>query len=464
MSSIKERGDGYFVFGDAVSAAANACLNKEIFFELFNNFTCTASKMSVSECESTSIVIGECELLSIDGYEYAINVTGNGMSVNADTERGLIHGFLSLLELIEPLELEVGKEKLAVAVQRIWDKPDLEYRMIHLCFFPEQSPADIEKYLRVAAMLKCTHVVLELWGSVRLDSLPEIAWRDRSYSKDELRPIIKLARELGIEMIPMFNHWGHASQSRGKFGKHAILDQNPRLAHLFNRTGWAWRIDDERVKNLHKNIRLELIELFGEGEFFHIGCDEAIITSDEKPYIDVVNYVNEVAGELASRGRRTLMWGDMMLLKSRFDKTARYECNLTDEKIEKIMLDGLSRDIVIVDWQYNATEHPFKTSEHLKNCGFDVIVAPWDDGFTNGACAVKTADELSLKGVMHTTWHTLYRGMRPLNLVLRRAWDKNYEWSDDNMMYIGALVGKCAPAKDYESAGWSKVEIGTGIL
>jgi hypothetical protein len=128
------------------------------------------------------------------------------------------------------------------------------------------------------------------------------------------------------------------------------------------------------------------------------------------------------------------------------------------------MLDGLSRDIVIVDWQYNATEHPFKTSEHLKAHGFSVIVAPWDDGFANGACAVKTADELSIKGVMHTTWHTLHRGMRPLNLVLRRAWDKNYEWSDDNMMYIGALVGKCAPARGYENAGWSKKEIGTGIL
>lgn len=464
MSSVKERGEGYFIFGDSVSAVASACLNKEIFFELFNNFTCTASKMSLSECKSTSIVIGECDLLSTDGYEYAINVTGGGMSVNADTERGLIHGFLSLLELIEPQELDVGCERLAVPVQKIWDKPDTEYRMIHLCFFPEETPADIEKYLRVAAMLKCTHVVLELWGSVRLDSLPEIAWRDRSYSKDEIRPIIKLARDLGIEFIPMLNHWGHASQSRGRFGKHAILDQNPRLAHLFNRTGWAWKIEDARVRDLHRNIRLELMELFGEGEFFHIGCDEAIVTSDEKPYRDVVEYVNEVAGELASLGRRTLMWGDMILLKSRFDKAAKYECNLTDEKIEKLMLDGLSRDIVIVDWQYNATEHPFKTSEHLKDCGFEVMVAPWDDGFTNGACAVKTAQELSLLGVMHTTWHTRYRGMRPLNLVLRRAWDKDFEWSDDNMMYVGALVGKCAPAKDYESAGWSKQEIGTGIL
>jgi hypothetical protein len=154
----------------------------------------------------------------------------------------------------------------------------------------------------------------------------------------------------------------------------------------------------------------------------------------------------------------------MMLLRSRFDQSAKYECNLTDEKIEKIMFDGLSKDIVVVDWQYNATEHPFKTSEHLKNCGFDVIVAPWDDGIKNSVSAVKTADELSLPGVMHTTWHTIYRGMRILNLALRRAWDRDYVWNDENKMYVSALVGKCAPAKSFEDAGWSHKQIGTGIL
>ena len=464
MAHIKESGNGFFYFGKTVSAVANQCLNKKIFFELFNNFTCTASNMIISECSSTSFVIGDSELLPTNGYEFAINITENGVSVNADSERGLVHGFLSLIELIEPCELDVGCEKLAIPVQKIWDKPDLKYRMLHLCFFPEQTVSEIEKLVRVAAMLKCTHVVLEFWGSVRLDSLPEIAWRDKSYSKEEIRPIIKLAGDLGIEMIPMLNHWGHASQSRGKFGKHSVLDQNPRLAHLFNRTGWAWRVDDERVKKLHRSIRLELIELFGDGEFFHIGCDEAVITSDQKPYRDIVAYINEVADELASLGRRTLMWGDMMLLRSRFDQSAKYECNLTDEKIEKIMFDGLSKDIVVVDWQYNATEYPFKTSEHLKNCGFDVIVAPWDDGIKNSVSAVKTADELSLPGVMHTTWHTIYRGMRILHLALRRAWDRDYVWNDENKMYVSALVGKCAPAKSFEDAGWSHKQIGTGIL
>jgi hypothetical protein len=73
--------------------------------------------MIISECSSTSFVIGDCELLPTNGYEFAINITENGVSVNADSERGLVHGFLSLIELIEPCELDVGCEKLAIPVQ-----------------------------------------------------------------------------------------------------------------------------------------------------------------------------------------------------------------------------------------------------------------------------------------------------------------------------------------------------------
>ena len=88
MASKKEYGQGYFTFGDSVSATAHACLDKAIFFELFNNFSCTASIMRLSVCAETSFIIGECPVLSTDGYEYVINVTESGVSINADTERG----------------------------------------------------------------------------------------------------------------------------------------------------------------------------------------------------------------------------------------------------------------------------------------------------------------------------------------------------------------------------------------
>ena len=73
----------------------------------------------------------------------------------------------------------------------------------------------------------------------------------------------------------MFNHLGHASASRSSYGRHVVLDQNPRLATLFEPDGWTWCLSNPETLELLRAIRSELIELFGEGGFFHIGCDEA---------------------------------------------------------------------------------------------------------------------------------------------------------------------------------------------
>lgn len=463
MAKIQKFTDKGYTFSSKVSAVGSHRLNRDIFFELFSSFSCTASELVLSECEESVFIIGDVQPLDTNGYEYAIRVCEDGVAISAEGQIGLIHGYYALLEMIEPVCLEYGREELYIPGCEIWERGDTEYRMAHFCLFARTELWELEKFIRVCAVLKCTHIVLESWGSIRLDALPEMAWEGIGHTKDEIRPYIKLANDMGIEIVPFFNHWGHASQARGRIGKHAILNQNPRLATLFNRTGWAWRIDKREVRDLHARIREELMELCGDGSFFHIGCDEAVVVSDTSVYEGVVEYINEISSSIGKRGRRTLMWGDMMLLKSRFDPSAHYECNVKDERVEKIMIEGVSKDVIIVDWQYNAVEHPFKTSEYLKSCGFEVMCAPWNDKAANGACAVKTAKELSLLGVMHTSWHTMYEGYRPLNLVLRRAWDVDYDWNDENIMYVGALVGKAHPTVSYEQAGWAREEIALGF-
>lgn len=464
MSTVRKNENGYYKFGNNVFARANPCLKKDILLELFNSFAFTASELHVSECEELEFRIGDAEPMSLDGYEYALRVTERGVYIGADSSEGLIHGFYSLLEMIEPVCLDEGAEELRIPCVTLLDKPDLSVRAVHLCLFPEDELWELEKYIRTAAVLKCTHIVLEFWGTLRFDVLDELAWREHSYTKDEIRPLVRLANDMGVKIIPMFNHWGHASLSRGRIGKHTVLDQNPRLATLFSRSGWVWNIGSQRVRELHAAIRRELIELCGECEFFHIGCDEAIICNDTSVYAEVAEYINEITDDIRACGRAPLMWGDMLLLKSRFDKERHYECNLRDEGVERIMLDSLSRDITVVDWQYEVTEAPFKTSEHLASLGFSVMTAPSDKTNANVACAVRTAQELSLDGVMHTTWHTRYKGVRPMTLALRRAWNRDFDWCDDEIMYSAAVVGKAHPARgNYERAGWAREQIALGF-
>lgn len=463
MADIRKNGNGYFNFGSALSVRADAELKNEVFAQLFNNFTCTASKLTVESGSPLTLLAGDAEIPELSGYEFAIRVTEVGISLVGADLRGFLHGYYTLLEMIEPFCLDVGEERLGIPCVEIWDKPDFEYRMVHYCLFPENELWEMENFLRFSAMLKATHVIVEFWGTLKFDALKELAWENHSYTKDQIRPIFDMARTLGVKIVPMFNHWGHASLSRGRYGKHTVLDQNPRLATLFNHTGWVWNIENPRVKELHRAVRRELVELCGESEFFHIGCDEAYVPKSHEELYPVIEYLSEINGELKGMGRRTVMWGDMLLHKKHFPKEQRYDCNVNDDGVEKVMLDGVPKDIIIADWQYNATEHPFKTSAFLKEKGFELFVCPFDESYSNGACAAKTADELGLLGVIHTTWHTLYKGVRNVSLVLNRAWNRDYDWSDDAMMYVGALYGKANPARgDYERAGWCRQQIGGG--
>lgn len=150
--------------------------------------------------------------------------------------------------------------------------------MIHICVFPENDLYFIKKLIRLAVLCQYTHIVIEFWGMLRYDRLKELAW-PHAFTKAEAGELIRECRELGMEPVPMFNHLGHATGSRLCYGKHVVLDQNAKLEHLFTPDGWAWNIGSSEVAELLRGIRIELYELFGPGEYCHIGCDEAYYIS-----------------------------------------------------------------------------------------------------------------------------------------------------------------------------------------
>ena len=454
---------GEYRFCGRICAEVGEELAGGIFTELFESFCFTCATLDKRIVDGHIFRVGGVALPEVGEYEFAIRISGGGVAVVGRDRRGLLHGYYTLLEMIRPISLDEGMEEFALSACEIYDAPDLEIRAAHFCLFPENKLYELERFIRVCAILKCTHISLEFWGTLKFDCLAELGWAD-AHGKDEIRELIGLARELGVEVIPTFNHWGHATQSRGRLGKHTVIDQNPRLATMFNRTGWVWEIGQDRVRALHREIRRELIELCGEGDFFHIECDEAYEAEGVEGLCEFTDYLGEVCAELKALGRRPMMWADMLLLRERFPRDVRYSCNLRCTEAEDVMLAGVPREVIAVDWQYEVTEHPFKTSEHLKALGFEVMTAPYDRSYANPAAAVRTATELGLKGVMHTTWHTMHRGMRHLHLTLRRAWNKDFVWCDGEMMYVSALVGKAFPSGgDYARSGWSERQIGPGI-
>jgi len=423
-----EKKDGSFRFGSKVLARGHASLCKDIFAELWNGYCCRACELSVEESDGLCLTVGNADAVSCEGFDYALSVTPDGVALASATREGLARGFITLVERIEPVELAEGVECFKIDCCEIKDSPVLGVRMVHLCVFPETDLFFLKRLLRLCGMLKYSHVILEFWGMLKFDCMKELAW-DRGYTKAEIRPLIDEARALGMEIVPMFNHWGHATGCRVLSGKHVVLDQIPRAQTLFSPCGWSWNIERDDVRELHRAIRRELCELCGEGGYFHLGCDEVYECEQDTHMTKVfLEYLHELTDELLAEGRRPIIWGDMFLYNHGGPNENRYHYHCKNEEIERILFEGADRRVLIADWEYNASVKPLDTARLFKEKGFEVICCPWDNTDANVNVNVDTVLDEELYGVMHTTWHTLTkegRGMRRILLCAERCWQKH---------------------------------------
>ena len=400
---------GSFVFSGAVTAAASACFANDSIRMFWQGFCRRSSALCVSVTDGLVFRIGNAEALPVEDCACSIHVTETGLCVAAKTEKDLLMGFMTLLDRIETVDGENGQTVLSVPCCRLFETPAVGLRMAHFCVFPETELWQLQKFLRFCAALRYSHVVVEFWGMYRFTCLPELGW-PQSFTKAQLPPVFEEARALGLELVPMFNHWGHASGSRGIHGKHTVLDQNPALETYFCADGWCWDIRKPKVRALMREVRRELCALCGPGSYFHVGCDEAAgFDLGTQAGMDAVcDYLNEIADDLETQGRRAIAWGDMFLYQHpHYDKRNTYTANAYTADIEEYMLKKLSRKIVIADWQYDANYAPVETAAVFTRAGFDCMLCPWDRSIENTRACLATAKQDKLFGLIHTTWHTL---------------------------------------------------------
>lgn len=424
--------------------------------DLLNNYA-FGIKWNIEFTENEKeIIIGDAKKSHIDDFEYVINATENGVYIGGKDYKGTIHGLMTLLEMI----FCYGRLDYKIKCTTLKESPKTEFRGVHLCLFPEYSIEKIRKAIRICGIAKYTHVFLETWGSIKLDTLKELAW-PQAHSKTQIKELILEANALGIDVVPFFQHLGHASLARlGYTGKHTVLDQKPELEYLYypESYGWVWNFKSDEVKEMLKNVREELMDLFGESEYFHLGCDESGLEFDAD---ELTDYLNEVSEHLKQKGRRAIVWGDM-LLSHAFFPNEQYECNSSPE-YATALLEKLDKNIIIADWQYNTSSPSWSTAKLLREKGFDVICCPWSDD-NNLNSAIKTVADDKHFGIMETTWDKLFdnRGISAiLYLGLGAYGDSTFQKYRYHVFYIveraHTAFRKTAPKLvPYEECGWRK--------
>jgi len=443
----------YYVFGNHAAASADPRMLNGTVQKLWKSFCLTEGEISLSEGEACTFRMGDIPLPVLeDGCEFAAAVDHTGAAVVGRDYGGLMRGYIALLMRIEYTEPGSRSEKAEFrSAYRI------SKRMIHVCVFPDNDLYSIKKIVRLAGLCQYTHIVIEFWGMLKYDCLKELAWPS-AFTKAQIADLIREVREFGMEPIPMFNQLGHATASRICHGKHVVLEQNPRLQNLFTPDGWAWNIGSEKVHALLKNVRTELYELFGEGEFMHIGCDEAYYYSHcDEERRRLPEFLRRLTDEVAAEGRRPMLWMDMLLERGKYPNAT---ASCAPEEVE-ILQKSLNPASVMVDWQYDTTQVPVQTLMSLKDSGHDVIGAPWYRRGNYSACVNTVADH-GMYGIMMTTWHALGEQMSCILGCAKVCGATTFPWGrfSPELTETATMLRRVSfEGNDYASSGWAKVDM-----
>ena len=456
----------YFYFGAALRGTGDSRLNNETIRSLWKGFCFQAGSLELAEGSAFSFRTGAQELPRIpDGKEFALRVTEEGIALAARDYPALARGMMVLLMRVEPVDLTEGQERFRIESCALESRYTVQTRMLHLCVFPETTPDFLRKCLRLAGVMQYTHLVLEFWGMLKFDCLKELSW-ENAFSKEFAGQLGKEARDLGMDVVPMLNHLGHASACRVSGGKHVVLDQNPRLAPLFSPDGWSWNLRSPRVPDLLRELRRELYEVFPGAQYFHLGCDEVYSyeTGDEAQAL-MARFLRDRIEEVLQEGKRPIIWGDMLLNSQACGVGKPYFCGCDTPEHARQLLEAIPRETVIADWHYDVLQPPVKTSIYLKQQGFQVLGAPW---FQRENCRayVDTVRDSGLMGIMVTTWHTLAQQMPHVvtDALLCGAYQSPWSGPEDSRVRTetAALLRKVSgPAATYAQAGWTDSQIFT---
>ena len=362
---------------------------------------------------------------------YALDARPGRLSIRAMSAQGVCHALHTLRQIAQPVRGGMSVSGWEVPAFRLRDWPEVAWRGMHLCVFPETTLKRLEHMIRLAAYYKFNYVVVEPWGTFRSERHPWYGWPESPLTKAEVRRLVGIAKAEGVTLIPQLNCFGHAASARMVVGKHATLDFGRERQTLFEPLGgWNWCLSNPAAREVLGELVEELYEAFGRPGYFHIGCDEAQPPSCAACCSGnyrglVADHVRAMVKKVLALGARPMMWHDMLLEKddARWPKPIR----AYGSKETAMLVDVLPREVVICDWYYNEPlpKVGFPSLDYFQGKGFPVISCPRDDveGIAWQAAAVR---EKRLWGILGTTW-ARYTSQAMVDIFTRTAMGA---WSD----------------------------------
>lgn len=342
-------------------------------------------------------VVLSVEQKGYEGERYTVSVNDQEIRLTGGNRLCLMYAVDSLVRLVSA--------KGEVPCLEIDDRPYKPMRGFHM-FLPPKDQLEFAKrvFKYVLVPLRYNMLFVEFAGGMRFDSHPEISegWLDgneralrgelppfphgvgidandggvaggKLLEKEEVRDMLDVAHQLGLDVIPEVQSFGHvqyityshpelAERAEEDYVVDDVRGEDARPAQAYDH---CYCPSKEEVYPLIYDLIDEIVEVARPEHYVHMGHDEIYqvgicpICKKKKPEDLYLMHVTRMHDYLSKKGLKMMIWSDML------QPTERY---LTYPAAK-----SLPKDIVMLDfiWYFH---FDLDMEDHILPYGFDVIM------------------------------------------------------------------------------------------
>jgi len=335
---------------------------------------------------------------------YRLSIGPDDLTLIAGDQQGLYYGFMTLRQLVRQAD-RAGR----IPCVQIEDWPEFPVRGVMLDISRDRVPTmeTLKRLIDLWAELKFNQVQLYTEHAFAY-AAHQIVWEQASpITPQEAEELDRYCRNRAIELVPNQNSFGHMerwlrhesyrhlSEATGSFVdpwgglRHQTTTLNPldpESLHLLS------GLYDELLPHFSSNM----INV-GADEPFDLGQGRSREACEERGIGRVyLEFMQKIHGELSRRGKVMQFYGDIVLHHPE-------------------LIKELPRDVIALDWGYEA-DHPFnKESRMFAEAGLQYYVCPgtsawnsiggrWNNARQNILSAAREGRSAGASGFLLTEW------------------------------------------------------------
>ncbi|MBI1290087.1 family 20 glycosylhydrolase [bacterium] len=399
-----------------------------------------------------------------DGEGYTLDITGNSITLVADSPVGLLQGIRTLRQAVLHSPRMGG-----IGPLHIKDAPAFKYRGFYLDVSRGKVPtlATLKHVVDIVASYKVNQLQLYIEHPFAFRFNPAISHGD-AITPDEILALQEYCRDRRIDLVPSLQSFGHMAGVLSLPEYRELADVEPTKS--FEEMTWQERMSGTTI-NCRDPKALALLEQMHDAyvslhdspylnvcadETYDLGKGKTASVAEEigkgRLYLSHINWLNDLSKK---QGKRMMFWGDIV-------------------KEHEELIPEIPRDTILLNWGYFAGTD-YESCKLFADAGLDFYVCPGTSGWVRFLNDVNNAD-LNIRryaaagkkygaiGLLNTDWgdrghiNPLAGSLHGIALGAAMAWNPDAPDADEfdmrwNDMVFGDSNGGAIKALRAQSTG-----------